>query len=207
VGKVKLEIDGKEVVAEEGMTVLEAARLVGAEIPTLCHDERLEPYGACRVCTVEIERGGKTRMVAACGFPVENGLKVRTRSPRLDRMRKTLIELAAVSAGEWEEGSKFWTLVREYGADPSRFASRVQIKPTKCIVCGLCVRTCSDVTGDGVIGFVGRGINRRVVIFPEKAQNCWTCRYCQEVCPTGKISPAGPLHSFPSIDDVLAGRV
>lgn len=205
--KVTLEIDGEEVRAEEGETILEAARKAGFDIPTLCYDEELEPYGACRICSVEVEKGGRTRVVASCCYPVEEGLKVRTRTPRIERLRRTIIELAAVTAGE-DVAAKMSELAYEYGADLSRFRSRVEVEPTKCILCGLCVRRCIVATCDGAIGFVGRGVNRVVAIFPEKSGLCSTCNYCSRICPTGRISPAyGPTPPFPYVDDILAGRV
>jgi len=95
-----LKIDGKEIEAEEDMTILEAAEKLGIQIPTLCHHKKLEPYGACRICSVEIETRGKSRIVAACCYPVKNDLNVTTRSPKIDKIRKTILELAAVTAGE-----------------------------------------------------------------------------------------------------------
>jgi len=205
--KTTIEIDGEEVRAEEGETILEAARKAGFDIPTLCYDEELEPYGACRICSVEVEKGGIIRVVASCCYPVEKGLKVRTRTPKIERLRRTIIELAAVTAGE-DVAAKMSELAYEYGADLSRFRSRVEVEPTKCILCGLCVRRCIVATGDGAIGFVGRGVNRVVAIFPEKSRLCSTCAYCRRICPTGRISPAyGPNPPFPYVDDVLAGRV
>lgn len=201
-----LKIDDKEVKAKEGMTILEAAEQAGVEIPTLCYHEGLEPYGACRICSVEIEKRGRSRTIAACCYPVEEGLKVRTRSPKIDKIRKTIIELAAVTAGENIAG-KMRALASEYNADLSRFRSRVPVEPTKCILCGLCIRRCIEANWDSAIGFAGRGVNRRVVLFPEKAGLCSTCNYCYAVCPTGRISSAfGPDPPFPHVDDVLAGR-
>jgi len=202
---VTLKIDDKEVKAKEGMTILEAAKQVSVEIPTLCYYEGLEPYGACRVCSVEIERSGRTRIVAACCYPVEEGLKVRTRSPKIDKIRKTIIELAAVTAGE-DVAGKMSELASEYNADLSRFSSKIPMVPTKCILCGLCVRRCVEATADSAIGFIGKGVNKRVVLFPEKAGICSICNYCYSVCPTGRISSTGPNPTFPSVDDVLAGR-
>jgi len=203
---VSLKINSKDIKAEEGTTILEAAKLVGIEIPTLCHYEGLEPYGACRVCSVEIEKKGRSSIVAACCYPVEEGLRVITRSLRIDKLRKTIIELAAVMAGEDATG-KIRSLASEYDADLSRFRSRVPMEPIKCILCGLCVRRCIEANWDSAIGFAGRGVNRRVVLFPEKAGICSTCNYCYVVCPTGRISSAyGPDPPFPFIDDVLAGR-
>ena len=202
---VSLKIDGSTVEAREGMTILEAAGKVGIEIPTLCHHEELEPYGACRICSVEVEKAGRIRIVAACCYPAEEGLSVRTRSPRVDDLRKTLLELAAVSAGE-EVTGRMRELASEYGADLSRFSSKVKTEPTKCILCGLCVRHCIDTTWDSVIGFIGRGVKRRIALYPEKTAVCATCNQCHTFCPTGRISSIGVKPEFPEIDDVLAGR-
>ena len=203
---VTLKIDDKEVKAEEGMTILEAAKQGGVEVPTLCYHEGLEPYGACRICSVEIEKRGRRRIVAACCYPAEEGLKVITRSPRIDKIRKTIIELAAVTAGE-DVAGEMRALASEYNADLSRFRARVPMESTKCILCGLCVRRCIEANWDSAIGFAGRGVSRRVVLFPERAGICSICNYCYVVCPTGRISSAyGPDPPFPHVDDVLAGR-
>jgi bidirectional [NiFe] hydrogenase diaphorase subunit len=131
-------------------------------------------------------------------------LKVITRSPKIDKIRKTVLELAAVSAGE--DAGKLRTLASEYNADLSRFKSRVPMRPKKCILCGLCVRRCAEANWDSAIGFIGRGINRRVVIFPEKEGICSNCNYCYVVCPTGRITSTYIDPPFPHVDDVLAGR-
>ena len=202
---LNLKIDDKDVEAEEGMTILEAADKTGIDIPTLCHHDEQEPYGACRICSVEVERAGRTQIVAACCYPAEEGLKVKTRTPRIGNLRKTLLELAAVSAGEDVTG-KMRELASEYDADLSRFRSKVKTEPTKCILCGLCVRHCIDTTWDSVIGFVGRGVKRQIALYPEKSAVCLTCNQCHTLCPTGRISSIGVKPEFPEIDDVLAGR-
>jgi NADH dehydrogenase/NADH:ubiquinone oxidoreductase subunit G len=203
---VILEIDGKEAEAVQGMTILEAAKRVGIEIPTLCYHEGLESYGACRICSVEIEKRGRTQVVAACCYPVEENLKVKTGSPKINKIRKTIIELAAVTAGE-DVGGEMRALASKYNADLSRFRSKVPMQPTKCILCGLCVRRCIEANWDSAIGFVGRGIYRCVALFPEKAGICSICNYCRDVCPTGRTCSAfGPDPPFPRVDDVLAGR-
>jgi len=202
---ITLKIDDKEVKANEGATILEAAENSGIEIPTLCYDKELEPYGACRICSVEIEKKGRTRTVAACCYPVEDGLNVRTRSPKIDKIRKTIIELAAASSGE-DVAGKLRELASEYKADLSRFRSKTQTTPTKCILCGLCVRRCIVATWDSAIGFIGRGVKRKVAFYPEKAAICSLCNYCYKVCPTGRISSFNVDPPFPLIDDVLAGR-
>jgi NADH dehydrogenase/NADH:ubiquinone oxidoreductase subunit G len=203
---VTLQIDDKEVKAEEGITILEAAQHAGVEIPTLCWYEGLEPYGACRFCSVEIEKRGRAQVVASCCYPAEEGLKVKTRSPKIVKIRKIILELAATSAGE-DVSSKMRALVSEYNADLSRFRSRVPLAPTKCILCGLCVRRCVEANWESAIGFIGRGIYRCIALFPEKAGLCSTCSYCRDVCPTGRTcSTFGPRPPFPRVDDVLAGR-
>jgi NADH dehydrogenase/NADH:ubiquinone oxidoreductase subunit G len=202
---ITLKIDDKEIETQEGTTILEAAKQAGVEIPTLCHLEGLEPYGACRICSVEIERRGKSRVVAACCYPAEESLKVVTRSPKIDKIRKTIIELAASTAGE-DVAAEMRALASEYHANLSRFRSGISKEPTKCILCGICVRRCTEATWDSAIGFIGRGANRRIVLFPEKAGTCVICNYCQHVCPTGRITSIGPDPPFPHVDDVLSGR-
>ncbi len=202
---ITLQIDDKEVKAEEGMTILEAAKNAGVEIPTLCHSEGLEPYGVCRFCSVEIEKRGRTQVVASCCYPTEDGLKVKTKSPKINKLRKTILELAATSAGE-DVSSKMRTYASEYNADLSRFRSRGPESPTKCILCGLCVRRCSEANWDGAIGFVGRGVYRDIALLPGK-EGCLNCNYCRDVCPTGRAcSTIGTRPAFPRVSDILAGR-
>lgn len=186
---INLEMDGKRVEAREKATILEAAREAGIEIPTLCHHDKLAPYGACRICSVEITKGGRTRIVAACGYPVEEGLVVKTRSPRLNRLRKLIIEMVAPMAkvGESPVGD-LRKLAHEYGANLNRFVSWVKAEPTRCILCGLCVRYCEEVAGADALGFIGRGIEREVVSSPEVSNEvCQLCQECFDICPTGKL--------------------
>ena len=205
VKEVTLEIDGRKVKAREGMTILEAAKEAGIEIPTLCYHEGLEPYGACRICVVEIERGGRSRIVASCCYPVEEGLKVKTMSPKIRKIRKTILELAAVTAGA-DVGGQIAGLAYTYNADLSRFASMGLTEPINCILCGLCVRRCMEAQWDNAIEFVGRGINRRIVLLPGREDACKSCSYCVGVCPTGRVSSRGVDPPFPSLNDFLAGR-
>ena len=178
---LSLEIDGKKVEAKEGMTILEMAREAGIEIPTLCYHEKLSPYGACRLCSVEIIRGKRSRIVASCAYPVEDGLVVRTNSPQVIKIRKMLIELMLATAS----GAKIVEdLADQYGVEGRRFKA----ESTFCILCGLCVRYCTEIKKANAIGFAGRGIERRVVFIPEIASKvCAGCRGCFSVCPTGKI--------------------
>jgi len=207
---ITFQLDGKEVKAREGMTILEAAQEAGIKIPTLCYHDKLKPYGVCRICSVEVERKGRVRIVASCGYPVEQGLVVRTRSPRIDRIRKILLELIALTAMvNGDVAGEIKKLAKEYVANIHRFESHFKTEPTRCILCGQCVRYCDEIVGKHAIGFVGRGIDRRAVFFPEKAKVCLTCRACFDLCPTGKIPSETDFVVFDgfSIDDYLAGKL
>jgi NADH dehydrogenase/NADH:ubiquinone oxidoreductase subunit G len=182
--EIPLQIDGREVNATEGMTVLEAARNVGIVIPTLCHHEKLEPYGACRICTVEVEVGGRTRLVVACVYLVERDLVVRTRSEKVDRIRKMILELLLAHA---PDSPQLLDLAQEYGADKDRFEKEASF----CIHCGLCVRYCAEVKKKNAVGFVGRGIGKEISFIPEIAsKECWDCKECFPLCPTSALQAA-----------------
>ena len=182
--KILLQIDGEEVEAKEGMTVLEAARSAGIFIPTLCHHEKLQPYGACRICVVEIDARGRTNLVAACIHPVEPGLVVRTRSEKVDKTRKILLEQFLAHA---PDAPVLQDLAQEYGADKNRFAKESSF----CILCGLCVRYCAEVKGKNAIGFVDRGTSREISFIPEIAsKECWNCKECFPLCPTSYLQAA-----------------
>ncbi len=180
VEKVTLTINDRELRVKEGMTILEAARDAGIHIPTLCYHEKLAPYGACRLCTVEISRNGRTRLVTACIYPVENGLVVKTDSQRVIRIRKMLLELMLASS----PAKTIQDLAQQHGVAKPRF----EAEKTNCILCGLCVRYCNEIKQANAIGFVGRGTERRVVFYPEIASTvCASCRECFSLCPTGKL--------------------
>jgi bidirectional [NiFe] hydrogenase diaphorase subunit len=182
--EILLQIDGREVKAKEGMTILEAAQSAGIFIPTLCQHEKLEPYGACRICTVEIETHGRTNLVAACLYPVEQNLVVGTRSKRVDKVRKMLLELMLAHAPDAVE---LQDLAKEYGADKARFEK----EPSFCVLCGLCVRYCAEVKKKNAIGFVDRGVRREVIFIPEIAsKECWNCKECFPLCPTEALQAA-----------------
>ncbi|MBW1732153.1 MAG: (2Fe-2S)-binding protein [Deltaproteobacteria bacterium] len=183
-GEITLQIDGKEVKASEGMTILEAAQSAGIYIPTLCHHEKLEPYGACRICTVEVETRGRTRLVASCLYPVEQGLVVRTRSEKIDRIRRVILELLLAHA---PDSFILEDLAKEYGADRDRYEKEASF----CILCGLCVRYCAEVKKKNAIGFVDRGIRREIAFIPEiAAKECWNCKECFPLCPTEYLQAA-----------------
>jgi NADH dehydrogenase/NADH:ubiquinone oxidoreductase subunit G len=182
--EILLRIDGKEVKAKEGMTVLEAARSAGISIPTLCHHEKLEPYGACRLCLVELDMRGWTKLVVSCLYPVAEDLVVTTRSEKINRIRKTILELLLAHA---PDAFDLQDLAKEYGADRDRFEKEASF----CIHCGLCVRYCAEVKNKHAVGFVNRGANREISFIPEVAsKECWNCKECFQLCPTEALQAA-----------------
>ena len=182
--EILLQIDGKEVKATEGMTVLEAAQNAGISIPTLCHHEKLDPFGGCRVCIVEVESGGWTRLVVSCVYPVEKDLVVKTRSEKIDRIRRTIVELLMAHAPDSPE---LQGLAQEYGAERDRFEKDASF----CIHCGLCVRYCAEVKKKNAVGFVDRGINKEISFIPEiSSKECWNCKECFPLCPTSALQAA-----------------
>ena len=193
--EILLQIDGKEVRAKEGMTVLEAAQGEGISIPTLCHHEKLEPFGGCRICMVEIEVRGWTQLVVSCVYPAEENLVVRTRTEKIDRIRKTILELLLAHAPDAPELQE---LAQEYGADKNRFEKDASF----CIHCGLCVRYCAEVKKKNAVGFVDRGIRKEISFIPEiSAKECWDCKECFPLCPTSYLQAAYVLTealAFPS---------
>jgi len=182
--ELQLQIDGKEVTVQAGATILEAAGSVGIAIPTLCDHARLEPYGGCRICSVEVDSRGRTSVVAACLFPVEQDLVVRTRTKKLDRIRKSLIEMMMAHAPDSEQ---LLALAQEYGADRDRFEK----DPSFCIHCGLCVRYCAEVKKKNALGFIDRGARKEICFIPEIAsKECWECKECFPLCPTSALQAA-----------------
>jgi len=181
---IRLQIDGKEVVATEEMTVLEAAQKAGISIPTLCLHEALEPFGGCRLCLVEVEVGGWSRLVVSCVYPVASGLIVTTRNEKIDRIRKTLLELLLAHA---PDSPPLQEMAAEYGADRDRFEKEASF----CIHCGLCVRYCAEVKKLHAVGFIDRGIRKEISFIPEIAsRECDRCKECFPLCPTSYLQAA-----------------
>lgn len=182
--EILIQIDGKEVKAAAGATILEAAQSVGISIPTLCHHVKMEPYGGCRICSVEIDSRGRTSVVAACLFPVEQDLVVRTRTQKIDRIRKSLLEMMMAHAPDSEQ---LQLLAQEYGADKNRFEKDASF----CIHCGLCVRYCAEVKKKNALGFIDRGARKEINFVPEiAAKECWDCKECFPLCPTSALQAA-----------------
>jgi len=182
--ELRMNIDGKEVVAKEGMSLLDAARGAGIRIPTLCHHESLEPFGGCRLCIVEVEVRGWTQIVVACVYPAADALVVRTRSEKIDKLRKTTLELLMAHA---PDSPQLLALAKEYGAVRGRFDR----EPDFCIHCGLCVRYCAEVKKADAIGFIDRGIRKEIAFLPEiAAKECEGCKECFPLCPTSYVQAA-----------------
>ncbi|MFX1250087.1 MAG: 2Fe-2S iron-sulfur cluster-binding protein [Promethearchaeota archaeon] len=176
---IKLTIDGQEVEVEEGKTILETARSIGIEIPTLCYHKVLSPYGACRLCTVEILRNGRSEFQASCQYKVQEGIEVRTNSERVLKGRKIIAELLLARCPDSDEIIK---IAGKLGV----IDTRIKKKDKDCILCGLCVRMCHERMGVGAIDFINRGIHRDIKPpFETYSEVCRTCGACTFVCPTG----------------------
>jgi len=147
---INLKINGLSLSVEKGTTILEAARFLGFPIPTLCHKDGLTPYGACRLCVVEIGEFPRTRLVSSCTYPVEEGLVVRTASERVVKARKIIIELLLASC---PQSKIVQDIASAHGVRQQRFRQEHE----DCILCGLCVRMCKEQMMAGAIGFRGRG--------------------------------------------------
>jgi bidirectional [NiFe] hydrogenase diaphorase subunit len=178
---VSLTIDDREVLAEEGKTILEVARSNGIYIPTLCYHEGVSPYGACRLCMVEIVSRGRERLVASCLYPVEDGLTVRTNSERIMNNRRTIMELLLARCSGLKE---IQDLAKRLGVETTPF----KLENKKCILCGLCVRACEEVVGVSAISLVNRGSNRQVASpFYDAPEACIGCGSCAYICPVKAI--------------------
>lgn len=199
---VTLTIDGREVEASTGDTILDACRSADIDVPTLCYLETLTPANACRVCVVEVE--GARVLAPACSRKVEAGMRIRTRSPRVDTSRKLVLELLSSSV-DLETAPTLEPMMKEYGADPARFGAGVETvkQPpkvdndlymrdySKCVLCYKCVEACgTDAQHTFAIAVAGRGFGAHIstefdVPLPESA--CVYCGNCIQVCPTGAL--------------------
>jgi len=178
---VNLAINGLAVLVEKGTTLLEAARFLGFPIPTLCHMEGLSPYGACRLCIVEIGEGARAKLVSSCTYPAEEGLKVRTASSRVVAARKMVLELLLASC---PQSKKIQDLASAHGVRQQRFKQEHE----DCILCGLCVRMCEEQMMAKAIGFRGRGEKRGIgTPFDIRSETCRLCGGCMYVCPACQL--------------------
>lgn len=197
-GPARFTIDGREVTGYKGETILEVARREGFDIPTLCHHEAIVPYGACRLCLVEVTVGKRTRLVTSCIYEVAPDIEVKTDTEKVMRNRKAVLELLLARA---PDAPRIKELAEEYGIEKTRYPL---IKNDKCILCGLCVRACREIIGASAIGFIDRGAERRVGPPIERhSERCIGCGTCVYICPTAAISlkevskPMPGIHTHP----------
>ena len=204
---VTLMIDGQEITVAEGTTIWDAAKAAGIEIPVLCHDERYDPVGVCRVCAVDV--GGRV-YAAACVRPCEDGMEVKTATEGVEKSRATLVQLLMADQPPTEEDPKQTTtadnellaLASRYGVqreDGLPLASGrgedlsnpvIAVNHDACILCDRCVRACDDIQGNDVIGRSGKGYTTRIAFDlndPMGESSCVTCGECVAACPTGAL--------------------
>lgn len=204
---ITLTIDGREVVARQGMTVLEVCREAGIHIPTLCHDPRLEPYGGCRLCIVQVE--GLRGFPTSCTTMAAEGMIVTTTSDEIFDLRKTVVELLLsdhkIECLTCEAGGNcgLQDAAYEHGIEQSSFSGAkhhvdlvddnplIERDLAKCIMCGRCVRICAEVQGCDVYSATGRGFDS----LPNTPfgvslldAGCEFCGQCVSTCPTGALS-------------------
>ena len=182
---VTLTIDGREVQAEEGAVILDVAKDNNIYIPALCSHEGVTPYGACRLCMVEISQRGRERLVVSCLYPVEQGLMVKTNTERVNNVRRMVAELLLARCPDSEV---IQDLAKQLGVDKPTF--RLEEDNRRCILCALCARVCQEVVGVSAISLVNRGVDRQLAtpFNTDYSEACVGCGSCVYVCPTHAIT-------------------
>lgn len=182
---MKIKIDGIRFDAPEGYTVLEAARFLGIDIPTICYMDGLTSWGGCRLCLVEIGEGEKKKMVTSCTYPVEEGLTVHTSSEKIVRTRKMILELLIAKC---PTSKTLQDLASKMGLKQVRF----EPEWNDCILCGLCVRMCNEQMMANAIGFVSRGDTLEITTpYDRNSEDCRKCGGCIYVCPACNLRCPG----------------
>lgn len=187
-----LKINRRFIGAEEGMTLLEVIDAVDMQIygkktiPRLCYHDGLNPYSACRLCAVEVEKNGKTKTETSCDYEITPGISVKTGTKKIIESRKTTLELLL---GKAPDSEVIKHLAYKLGVKRNeRYTQKGDNFLKDCIDCGLCVRVCEEIVGKSAISMVGRGAERRIATFYNgKSDDCIGCALCAYVCPTGAI--------------------
>jgi NADH dehydrogenase/NADH:ubiquinone oxidoreductase subunit G len=180
---ITFKINGSEVKARSGWTILETAREYGIDIPTLCFHPAVSASGACRLCMVELRDGDWSKLVASCIFPVAEGLDVHTETERVKNVRRWVFEMLLAACPASPEIA---TLAAKHNVLATRFKPRDLDQA--CFVCGLCARVCEEVVGLSAIAIVDRGVYKRVgAPFARPTDICVACGSCVTVCPTGAM--------------------
>jgi NADH dehydrogenase/NADH:ubiquinone oxidoreductase subunit G len=183
---LNLTINGRNLQAEEGQTVLQVAKEAGIDIPTLCYHEALEPFGACRLCLVEVTPKGRnrSRLVVSCAYPAEEGLNVQTDTARVIQNRRMVMTLLL---SRCKDNRVIRDIAASLGVEKSPYAEEY-LEKSDCILCGQCARVCHEVVGVSAISLVNRGITKWAASpFYEPAPDCIGCGSCFYICPTGNI--------------------
>jgi len=177
---IKFKLNGKDVQGEDGQYLLQVAKEYGVEIPTLCHHEALEPAGMCRLCTVELFDGRRTKYVTACNYPIWEGMEINTETEEVHAGRKLIVEMLLARC---PDVPFIRELAGKYGIKEPRFKQ----EDDDCILCGLCTRMCERM-GNNAISLTGRGLEMKVdTPFHVQTDICMACGACVSVCPTGHI--------------------
>jgi len=203
---VKFNVDGKEIIAQEGMTVMDACEENGIDIPKLCKHEALENVMACRLCVVEVD---DKRIIPSCGLEVDEGLDIKTQTEKVRKHRRMILELVYRCENHYcmfcesDGDCELQDLMYEYEIDHFEFPRMFPEWPVdsshdhiikdnnRCIRCGRCIRACDEVVGNQTLSLGGRGITNNVVVDsgqPLGDSTCTSCGMCMQVCPTGALS-------------------
>jgi NADH dehydrogenase/NADH:ubiquinone oxidoreductase subunit G len=216
---VTLTIDGHEVTVPVGTTIHKAAQMIGLSIPTICYHDHTTSNALCRLCVVEVETA--RTLVASCVIQVSEGMVVHTRSPRVERSRRTILEMLNSSV-DLSQAPEILEFMDDYRADAERFpeAERHEVPVlddnpmyvrdySKCVLCWRCVQVCAeDAQYTFAINFTGRGFETQIGTFFDKPMPETTCVFCGQcvgVCPTGALKPKREwlLEQGRGVDDIM----
>jgi predicted molibdopterin-dependent oxidoreductase YjgC len=183
--QVTFEVQGHSCQGIHGESLLDALRRCGFEVPALCHHPGVKPYGACRLCLVEVQKGRRRRLVTSCDYPLEEGLQVFLDTEKVVANRRMVLRLLLAMA---PQAPRIRRLAAEHGVEPAGL--EVAGGGDDCILCGLCVRVCREVVGAEALSLAGRGLRRDLGDRPfgDFPESCIGCGACAHVCPTGAIS-------------------